>query len=95
VVVLEALCCGLPVIAPSVGGIPDMIDDGVNGILVRPDDLTELANAISSILDNESLRRKLAANARRTLQNRYYEGRITLKDALIQCISKIRDRGYP
>jgi glycosyltransferase involved in cell wall biosynthesis len=95
VVVLEALCCGLPVVATSVGGIPDMIDDGVNGILVQPDDPTELANAISSILDNESLRRKLAANARRTLQKRYYEGRITLRDALIHYISKIRDRSYP
>jgi len=86
VVILEALHCGLPVIATSVGGIPDMIKNGTNGILVRPDESLELANAISLLLDNECFRRKLAANARRSLISRYYKRRITLGEALMRSI---------
>jgi glycosyltransferase involved in cell wall biosynthesis len=89
VVILEALHCGLPVIATSVGGIPDMIENGVNGILVKADNPHELANAISLLLDDDALRRKLAANARPVLISRYYQGRITLKDALIQSIGAL------
>lgn len=47
---------------------------------IQSDEPLELANAISSVLDNKALRRKLAANARRSLFGRYYKGRITLKE---------------
>jgi len=92
VVILEALHCGLPVIATSVGGVPDMIENGVNGILVKADNPRELANAISLLLNDDALRRKLAANARPVLTNRYYKGRITLKEALMQSISELDRR---
>jgi glycosyltransferase involved in cell wall biosynthesis len=89
VVVLEALHCGLPVVATSVGGIPDMIENGVNGILVKADDPRELANAIMSLLTNDNLRAKLAGNARSVLNSRYYQGRITLQEALMQSIDAL------
>ena len=82
VALLEALHCRVPVIATCIGGIPDMIVDRLNGILVRPDDPLELANAISSLLDNDALRKKLARNAKRVLFSRYYKRRTTLKNAL-------------
>lgn len=88
VVILEALHCGIPVIATSVGGIPDMIENGINGILVRPDEPLELAEAISLVLEDEALREKLSANARNSLIRRYYTGRITLEEALIKSIEK-------
>jgi len=81
VVLLEALHSGLPVIATSVGGIPDMIENGINGILVKPDNPRELANAILLILKDNTLRIKLAKNAVQVLNNRYYK-RMTLEEAL-------------
>lgn len=46
VVVMEALASGVPVVAPAVGGIPDLVRDGVNGILVQPGCAQRLAGAI-------------------------------------------------
>ncbi len=63
-VAVEALACGTPVIASRVGGLPTVIDDGENGLLVpsrRPD---AFAERIERFLDDRPLRSKLSANAR-------------------------------
>jgi len=90
VVVLEALHCGVPVIATSVGGVPEMIQNGVNGILVKPNDPIELANAISFMLKNNDVREKMAKNTRHEL-SRYYKGKISLEEAIDQSITKLLD----
>ncbi len=64
-VVLEAMACGTPVVASSVGGFPDMIVEGQSGMLVPPGDATALAGAIVSLLKDTQLREKMAAGARR------------------------------
>lgn len=51
-VILESLCCGTPVIGFKIGGMPDMIIDGVNGVLCHPIMANELKNSIQEVLNN-------------------------------------------
>ena len=64
-VLLEANATGKPVIATKVGGIPSVIQDGYNGILVPPSDADALAAAIKHGLEDEDLLRQMGKNGRR------------------------------
>ncbi len=68
-VVLEAMACGLPVVATRVGGIPDLIENGRNGILVEPEKPIEIANAVLRLLRNRTYAAKLAREARFTVES--------------------------
>jgi glycosyltransferase involved in cell wall biosynthesis len=68
-VILEASTCGVPVIATRVGGIPDVLVHGVNGLLVEPADIRGLADAIINVLTNENLRKGLSHGSLSTVQN--------------------------
>ena len=50
-VILEALCCGLPVISSHVGGVAEIIDES-NGIFVESENIEQLTNAMQLIIDN-------------------------------------------
>ena len=60
-VLLDAMCFGLPIVASDVGGIPDIIEDGVNGLLVEPDNSASLDAALERLLNDETLREKMRA----------------------------------
>jgi len=64
--VLEALACGLPVIAPQAGGIPDLIQHQFNGLLVTPNHSISLASAITRLALDQTLYRQLTINARKS-----------------------------
>jgi glycosyltransferase involved in cell wall biosynthesis len=64
-VALEALACGVPVVATSVGGLPEIVVHDESGILVPPGDPAALAQALLALLTDEPLRRRLAEGARR------------------------------
>ena len=66
--VLEALCLKLPVIASAVGGVPDLIVDGKNGLLVSAADVDQLAAAMKKMWLSPDLRSQLAAGAEDLLQ---------------------------
>ena len=71
-VFLEAMAFGKPVVGADAGGIPDLIRDGSNGLLIPPNDPDALAQGLSRLLGDEALRRKLgecgAAMVRREYQ---------------------------
>jgi glycosyltransferase involved in cell wall biosynthesis len=64
VAVMEAMSSGLPVISTIIGGTPDMITNGVDGILIPQQDESALAEAIQTLDDSEELRTRLGSAAR-------------------------------
>ncbi len=59
--ILEAMAAGLPVVATRVGGVPELVDDGVTGLIVPPDDAAALAEAINALVEDAHLRVPLGA----------------------------------
>jgi glycosyltransferase involved in cell wall biosynthesis len=70
-VVLEAMSWGLPVVSTRVGGCPEVIDDGFNGLLVEPGDIPAMANAITRLLDDAELRRSFGARNRERIRSSF------------------------
>ena len=58
------MACGLPVVSTNVGAIPEVVKDGICGILIPPGDRRALKEAITILLTDEKLRRKLSHQAR-------------------------------
>ena len=68
---LEGMSTGLPMISTKVGGVPEIIQDGKNGLLVSSKHPEELAEAILHLYKDQKLRRKLGENARKTVLEKY------------------------
>jgi len=64
IAMIEAMACALPVVASRAGGIPEVVEHGVSGILVAPGDADELARALTALEGDPERRRRLAAAAR-------------------------------
>jgi len=69
--VLEAMASGLPVVASRVGGIPELIESGSDGVLVPPDSPHELANAIESLIERPDFAAALGRAARAKAEERF------------------------
>jgi glycosyltransferase involved in cell wall biosynthesis len=59
-VLLEALAAGIPIVSTDVGGVPDIIKNNINGILVKPNDPVSLSKAIIDLIENRELRKKIS-----------------------------------
>ena len=69
IVNLEAMACGVPIVASKIGGVPDVVKDGENGLLVQPRDSGALADAIIYLLENEDVRERMGKNGRVKVEN--------------------------
>lgn len=71
VVLLEAMLAGAPVIATEVGGIPEVVEDGMDGLLIPPGSYAQLALRITELLDNPSLREQMKIAGPRRIATEY------------------------
>lgn len=82
-VLVEAMACGVPVVATRVSGVPELITDGVDGLLVPPHDPEALAAALRRILGDAALATRLGAAARCTVAERFDRRRNALRVAAL------------
>lgn len=66
--VMEAMACGLCVVSTRVGGVPDLLEDGVDAMLVPPRDAKAMAAAVSRVLEDSLLAERLSSGARRKVE---------------------------
>ncbi len=71
IAIIEAMRASLPIITTPVGGIPDMIEHGVNGLLISPGKPEEIAESILRLVDDPFLRRSLGKTAHEVFRKRY------------------------
>lgn len=69
--IMEAMAAGKPVIATNVGGIPDLINHGVNGLISRPKDPADLAKKLQYFIDNGQERLAMGIAAQKTAETRF------------------------
>jgi glycosyltransferase involved in cell wall biosynthesis len=92
-VLLESMAAGVPVVATRVGGTPEVIEDGVNGLLVPPADPMALANAIGTLLADPSLASRLGRAGRRHVDERFSMARmVSATERLYQSLLEHRCR---
>lgn len=84
---LEAMACGLPVIASRIGGVVDVVEDGKSGILFEPGDVSGLASAMVRLLRDEELRQRLGTEARKRIVDNFSIDRVA--DEYIKLYKKL------
>lgn len=89
--ILEAMSFSIPVIATKVGGNPEIIEHGVNGLLVPAKNSNELANAIQILVENSKKCSELAENGLNTIKNNFSfkERTKRLQKIYIESLSKV------
>jgi len=91
VVLMEAMAMEIPCISTKITGIPELIRDGVDGILVAPSDVGALANAISCLMDDFEHRKMVGENGRKRVAQKYHLQNNTQKLAEIfqRCLGDV------
>lgn len=92
-VLVEALYLGVPVVSTPISGIPELITSEVNGLLVPPQDSTALAASLARLLDDPSLRERLAVAGRQTVLERFNMAQNTTRLLDLLCASQEDSNG--
>ena len=99
-VAAEAMAHGLPVIASRIGGLPEVVEHGVSGLLVNPGDSDDLARAMRLLWENPSLCRQMGEAARRRAIQQfsddiYYERLMAVYQTARQIVNRQGHNGTP
>lgn len=70
-VLIEAMACGLPVIASNLAGVRSVFNDGKEGLICQPGDVKDLSEKITSLISDENKRLKMAQAARKLVEDKY------------------------
>jgi len=68
---IEAMACGIPVVASGVGGIPDILHDNVDGCLIPAGDFQQLRDSLDRLFGDDELRKRLGCRARDSIMQRF------------------------
>jgi glycosyltransferase involved in cell wall biosynthesis len=89
IALLEAMAMNLPTVSYAVDGVPAVIRDGENGLLIAPGDVGALATGIARLLHDAALRGRLAQSARRTIEKRFtLAARVAAEEAIYDLVTK-------
>jgi glycosyltransferase involved in cell wall biosynthesis len=93
---IEAMASGVPVVATNVGGVPDIVVDGVNGYLVAPGDVTALTVAILDLLNRPERAQAMGQAGRRSVHPRYTVERMLtdMTELYGELLARKRGHGY-
>lgn len=73
---LDAMVMKRPIVSTTAGGIPEVVQDGINGLLVSPKDPEALANAIISLIEDKELRHRLGYAGRKIVEDRFTDDKV-------------------
>jgi glycosyltransferase involved in cell wall biosynthesis len=90
IVFLEAWSFGLPVVGCRAGAIPDVVEDGVTGLLISPGDSVELANRVTRLIDDPEEARRMGAEGQRRVRRAYTWSAVARRAR--QALDKARNR---
>jgi glycosyltransferase involved in cell wall biosynthesis len=92
--ILEAMAASLPIIATNVGGIPELVKDGDNGLLVLPADPVALAHAIQKLTDQPEEARRMGRRGRERMEEQFTLERKILETEQL-CYALLKRSSYP
>lgn len=84
---IEAMASGKPVIGSKTGGIPEVVEDGVNGLLIVNEDADDLQKKLDTLISDEKLRDKMGAESRRIIEKKFSSK--VWGDAFLQLVNDI------
>lgn len=93
VAIMEAMAMEVPVVVTGSGGVKELVDDGVDGILVRPEEPEEITDAITRVLQNKELALSLSKEARKKITTKFNHRRSA--ETLVRCLKELTQELSP
>ena len=89
VAILEASACGLPVIVSRVGGLPEVVEDGVMGLIVEKDNVEQFATALLTLIENPTLRQQMGkAGQQHVIENYEWQDSVQILETIYQSMTQ-------